>query len=160
LQRCAIFNPARHSHRDLQLCLQVTAIKSSLETKVLPKLRSLESMLQLINRLPTDVFVLMLRFLTREKEVLDFKFPDNSLLITITHVCRSRRDVLLSTRAFGRRSTSPSAESQQAEVFLRQSGNQLLDIYHHLNDQDNIEPFISITLHNLFRLRRPSIISP
>ena len=54
---------------------------------------------------------------------------------------------------------SVSAKSQQEEVFLRRPGNQLLDIYRCLNDQDDVEPFLSITLHNLFRLQGLSIMS-
>ena len=50
-------------------------------------------------------------------------------------------------------------KSQQAEVFIRRSGNQLLDIYQDLTFQDDIEPFLSITLHNEFRLQGLSIVS-
>ena len=46
-----------------------------------------------------------------------------------------------------------STKSQQAEYFLRRSGNQLLDIYQYPGGQDHVhvEPFLSIMLHNLFR---------
>ena len=127
--------------------------------EVLPKLRSLESILQPINRLPMDVFVLIPRF-TREEERLQFVPPTNKPLITMTHVCRSWRNTLLSTPSLWTQiDFSLSAKSQQAEVFLRRSGNQLLDIYHHLRGRDYVEPFLSTMLHNLFRLRGLSIVS-
>ena len=47
---------------------------------------------------------------------------------------------------------------QQAEIFLRRSGNQLLDIYQHFCGKDRIGPFLPIrTLHNSFCLRGLSI---
>ena len=64
-------------------------VKSSLEMEVLPKLRSLKSILQPINRLPMDVFILIPHFLTLEEERLQFVPPMNKSLITMTHVCRS-----------------------------------------------------------------------
>ena len=117
-------------------------------------------MLQPIHRLPADVFVLIPCFLTREKERSEFDPPTNKPLITMTHVCRSWRNVLLSTPSLWTQiDFSVSKKSQQAEVFLHRSGNQLLNIYQYLSSQDHMEPFLSITLHNLFRLRGLLIIS-
>jgi len=86
--------------------------------------------------------------------------PTNKPLIMMTHVCRSWRNVLLSTPSLWTQInfSLSGTRSQQAEVFLRRSGNQLLDIYQSLG-QDRVEPFLSITLHNLFRLQGLSIIS-
>ena len=126
----------------------------------MPKLRLLESILQpIINRLPTDVFALIPRSLTRKKG-WQFEFPDNKPLIAMTHVCRSWRNVLVSTPSLWTQiDFSMSAESQQAEGFLRRSGDQMLDIYQDLGGQDHIEPFLSATLHNLFRLEGLTICS-
>ena len=78
----------------------------------------------------------------------------------MTHVCRSWRNVLISTPSLWTHiNFSVSAKSQQAEVFIHRSGNQLLDIYQYLPDKENAEPFLSITPHNLFRLQGLSIIS-
>jgi len=78
----------------------------------------------------------------------------------MTHVCRSWRNVLLSAPSLWTQiDFSASANPHQAEVFLHRSGNQLLDIYQCLSVQGSIEPFLSITLHNLFRLQRLSVTS-
>jgi hypothetical protein len=62
-------------------------------------------------------------------------FPMNKPLITMTHVCRSWRNVLLSTPSLWTQiDFSMSTKSQQAEGFLRRSGNQPLDIYQYLED--------------------------
>ena len=158
MQRCAKINPTEDSHRDSQLCVQVAAVKRSLETKVLPKHHPPESILQPISRLPADVFVLIPHFFTREVERQQFAPPPTKLsepLITITHVCRSRggawRSVLLSAPSLWTQiDFSVLAKSQQAEVFIRRSGNQLLSIYQDLTFQDDIEPFLSITLTTRF----------
>ena len=75
MQRCAKINPTEDSHRDSQLCVQVAAVKRSLETKVLPKHHPPKSILQPINRLPADVFVLIPHFFTREVERQQFAPP-------------------------------------------------------------------------------------
>ena len=84
-------------------------------------------------------------------------FSMNAPLVTMTHVCRSWRNVLLSTTSFWKKVNFSVSKSQQAEGFLRRSGNQLLDIFHYLEDQDRVEPFLSTTLHNVSRLRRLKI---
>jgi len=125
----------------------------------MPKLRSLESILQPINRLPKEVFILIPCFFPRGWDNSWGYFPMNKPLITMTHVCRSWRNLLLSTPSLWTQiDFSMSTESQQAD-FLRRSGNQPLDIYQLLENQDHVEPFLSITLHNLFRLRELSITS-
>ena len=132
-----------------------------METKVLPKLRSLESILQPINRLPKDIFILIPRFFTREKgdSWEDYTyFPMNGSLVTMTHVCRSWRNVLFSTPSLWTQlDFSRSTNSQQAKDFLRRSGGLPLDIHQFLEDPDHIEPFLSTTLRNLSRLRRLDI---
>ena len=60
--------PAPSSRRQTHDCLLAAAGRSSFETKVLPKLRSLESNLRTINQLPTDIFVLIPRHFTRGNE--------------------------------------------------------------------------------------------
>ena len=122
MQRCAKINPTEDSHRDSQLCVQVAAVKRSLETKVLPKHHPPESILQPINRLPADVFVLIPHFFTREVERQQFAPPPptklNKPLITITHVCRSRGGACDSPpRAFGPRSTSPCLQNLNWQKF-------------------------------------------
>jgi len=78
----------------------------------------------------------------------------------MTHVCRSWRNVLLSTPSFWTQiDFSRSTNPQQAEEFLRRSGNLLLDIYQSLKEEDDVEPFLSTTLHNLSRLQRLDIAS-
>ena len=115
-------------------------------------LRCLQPTLPSINRLPTDVFVLIPHFFTYGKEWT--YFPMNRPLITMTHVCQSWRNVLLSTPSLWTQiDFSESTESQQ-EAFLRRSGKQLLDVYHFLDGWGPfIQPHFSITYHNLFRLR-------
>ena len=87
-------------------------------------------------------------------------FPMNRPLVTMTHVCRSWRNVLVSTPSLWTQldfcvPTGP----QQVEEFLRRSGNLPLDIHQYLEVPDHIEPFLSTTLHNLSRLRRLEINS-
>ena len=81
----------------------------------------------------------------------------NKPLIMMTHVCRSWRNLLLSISSLWTQIDFSVSTDQQIEYFLRRSGNQPLDICHYLTDLDDVEPFLSITLHNLFRLRRLSI---
>ena len=61
---------------------------------MLPKFRSLESILQPINRLPKAILILIPHFFTDKKED---HFPTNKSLITMTHVNWSWRNALLST---------------------------------------------------------------
>ena len=141
--------------------MQIAAVKSALESRVLKKICSLESILQPINRLPKDIFIRIPRFFVNEKGDYHYNaFPMNKPLITMTHVCRSWRNVLLSTPTLWTQiDFSKSAYSQQAEGFLRRSGNQLLDVHQFLESEDHVEPFLSTTLHNIHRLRSLEIVS-
>ena len=125
---------------------------------VLPKLRSLESILQPINRLPKDVFILIPRFLTDKRGEYNH-FPMNKPLITMTHVCRSWRNVLLSTPSLWTQLDFSTSESNQAIGFLDRSSKQPLDIYQLFEIEDHVEPFLSTTLRNLHRLQRLEIVS-
>jgi hypothetical protein len=129
-----------------------------LEKPVLPKLRSLESILQPINRLPRDVFVLIPRFFTNWEDEWS-TFAMNKPFITMTHVCRSWRYVPLSTPGLWSQLDFSTSGSKQAKGFLRRSGNHLLDIHQYLGTEDHAEPFLSIALHNVYRLRRLEIVS-
>jgi len=111
-----------------------------------------------INRLPMDVFVRIPHFFTGSKYE-DSHFPMNKPLIMMTHVCRSWRDVLVSTPSLWTQINFFMSTKSQQEAFLRRSGKQLLDIYHHLDCEDNIEPFLSTTSHNLFRIQELHISS-
>jgi hypothetical protein len=138
---------------DSRICLQVTRVRSALEQQVLPKLRSLESILQPINRLPKDAFILIPRFFTNEEHDWN-AFPMNKPLITMTHVCRSWRNVLLSTPSLWTQLDFATRDSKQAIGFLRRSGDLLLDVSEYLQDDHNVEPFLSTTLRNIHRLQR------
>ena len=143
---------------DSPICLQVTRVRSALEQQVLPKLRSLESILQPINRLPKDVFILIPRYFTNEK--YDWNaFPMNKPLITMTHVCRSWRNVLLSTPSLWTQLDFTTPDSKQAIGFLRRSGDLLLAVSEYLQDDYNVEPFLSTTLRNIHRLQRLDLTS-
>ena len=84
----------------------------------------------------------------------------NRPLIVMTHVCRSWRDVLLSTpNLWTQIDFSESTRSQQAEAFLRRSGDSLLAISQFLRAREHVEPFLSATLRNLFRVQRLEINS-
>ena len=103
-----------------------------------------------------DVFVLIPRFFTQG---MDCDFPMIKPLITMTHVCRSWGNALLSTPGLWTQvNFSTFTESQQG-AFLYRSGDQPLEIHHHVDSQDSVEPFLSITLLNLFRLRGLAISS-
>jgi hypothetical protein len=141
------------------MCSQVTGIRSALEKQVSPKRRSLESILQPIDRLPRDVFTLIPRFFTKDRRDEWSAFPMNEPLITMTHVCRSWRNVLLSTPSLWTQLDFSTPDSKQAKGFLRRSGNHPLDIYQYLRAEDHAEPFLSTTLHNVYRLRRLKIES-
>ena len=87
-------------------------------------------------------------------------FPMNGSLITMTHVCRSWRNTLLSTPDLWTQiDFSVSTNPEQVECFLRRSKKLPLDIHHYLEDLDRVEPFISTTIHNLPRLGRLDIDS-
>ena len=78
----------------------------------------------------------------------------------MTHVCRSWRNLLLSTPSLWTRiDFSVCTKSQQAKGFLRRSGNRPLDVYQFLESQDHVEPFLSITRRNQFRLQGLEIYS-
>lgn len=84
----------------------------------------------------------------------------NKPLVTMTHVCRVWRNLLFSTPSLWTQiNFSKSTRSQQAEDFLRRSGNLPLDVYQYLENRDRIQPFLSTTLHNLYRLQRLDITS-
>ena len=138
--------------------LQITGVRSTLEKKVLPKLRFLESILQPINRLPKDIFILIPCFFTREEENYDI-FPMNIPLITMTHVCRSWRTVLLSTPSLWTQIDFSTFKSKQAKGFIGRSGKQLLDIYQLIESEDDEQPFLSTTLRNIYRLGQLEITS-
>ena len=140
---------------DPWVCLQVTNIISALEKNVLPKLRSLESSLRPINRLPKDVFVLIPLFLMGGEQ--DDQFAMNKPLITMTHVCRSWRSTLISTPSLWTHIDFSTFESKQAMGFLSRSWDQLLEVYQHLENDEDMEPFRSTTLCNLYRLQRLEI---
>ena len=119
---------------------------------MLPKLRFLESTLQPINRLPKDIFTLIPRTVMGEEDGDDL-FSMNTLLITMTHVCRSWRSVLLSEPSLWKRIDFSTSRSKQAKGFIGRSGEQLLDIYQLIEREDDVEPFLPITLSNIHRLR-------
>ena len=77
----------------------------------------------------------------------------------MTHVCRSWRNTLLSTPTLWTQIDFSMSTKFQQKSFLSRSGNQPLHLHHYLDDQDNIQPFLSIALHNLFRLQELSITS-
>ena len=125
---------------------------------MLQKLRCLESILQPINRLPKDTLTLIPRFFTNEEWAHD-TFPMNKPLITMTHVCRSWRNTLLSTPSLWTQIDFSTSNSKQAKGFLGRSGKQLLDVYQFFESEDDVEPFLSTTLRNMYRLRRLDIAS-
>ena len=126
-----------------------------METKVLPKLRLLESILPPINRLPKDIFVLIPRFFPQDEldPEADSRFPMNGPLIKMTHVCRSWRNVLLSTPSLWTQIDFSISKSKQAETFLGRSGDQLLDVCQFLQSEADVDPFVPSTLDNIHRLR-------
>ena len=77
----------------------------------------------------------------------------------MTHVCRSWRDVLLSTPSLWTQIDFSTPKSKQAMGFLRRSGKQPLDIYQVLDSRGDVEPFLSTALHNIHRLQRLEIVS-
>jgi len=77
----------------------------------------------------------------------------NKPSITMTHVCQSWRNVLLSTPSLWTQIDLSARKAKQAKGFLGRSGNQLLDIYQSFNARRGMEPFLSTTLPNIHRLR-------
>ena len=143
---------------DSLVCLQITGVRNALEKKVLPKLRSLESFLQPINQMPKDIFILIPHYFARGSGDHD-PFPMNIPLITMTHVCRSWRTVLLSTPNLWTRIDFSTSKSKQARGFIGRSGKQLLDIYQLIENEDDQEPFLSTILQNIYRIRRLGMYS-
>jgi len=76
----------------------------------------------------------------------------------MTHVCRSWRNVLVSTPSLWVH-IDFTTTSKQAKSFLRRSRDQPLDIYTFLVNKDRVEPFLSTTLRNIHRVRRLGIFS-
>ena len=126
---------------------------------MLPKLRCLESILQLVNRLLKDILILIPRFFTRRAEWDDDTIPMNKPLITMMHVCRSWRNTLLSTPSLWTQIDCSASKSKQAKGFLGRSGKQLLDSHQFFESEDDVEPFFSTTLRNMYRLRQLDIAS-
>ena len=136
--------------------LQVSEIISVLGKSVLPKLRSLESSLRPINRLPKDIFILIPSFFA-DRNRFGYYLPMHRSLIVMTHVCQSWRNTLISTPSLWKRINFSTYKSKQAMGFLHRSGDHLLDIYQLFKSDNDAEPFLSATLHNLYRLRRLEI---
>jgi len=150
-RRCAkikAFIPYIH---DLWLSSQFTTMESALGAETLPKIYP-EAIPHPINRLPKDIFILIPRFFASEKGDRD-TFIMNKPLITMTHVCRSWRSVLLSIPTLWTQIDFSTFESKQAEGFLARSGNQLLDVYQYVEAAHHVEPFILAILCNTHRLR-------
>jgi hypothetical protein len=136
--------------------LQVVGVRNPLEKQVLPNLRSLESIQPPINRLPTDVLIIIPYFFTDVKD--DWRaFPMNKPLIAMTHVCQSWRNLLLSTSSLWVQIDFSTLDSKQAMGFLRRSGSHFLNINQYLENDDHVEPFLSTTLRNIHRLWRLEI---
>jgi len=104
-----------------------------------------------IDRLPVEIFILIPHFFTDGVKE-HHRFLKN--LITMTHVCRSWRNVLLSTPNLWTHLDFSNSKSKQAEEFLGRSGEQLLDVYQTIKNDGDAEPFLSIALRNTYRLRR------
>jgi len=83
----------------------------------------------------------------------------NKPLITMTHVCQSWRNILLSTPSLWTQIDFSTYKSKQAKGFLGRSGNQPLDIHQFFESEDDMEPFLSTTLRNIHRLRGLNINS-
>jgi len=107
---------------------------------------------------PTDVFVLIPRFLTREKKRWEFGPPTNKLLITMTHVCRLWRNVLFSTPSLRTLiDFSVSAKPQQAEAFIHRSGLAPESGYFEIQNRSTTEP--DMELPNILGGRMPKLTS-
>jgi len=74
-------------------------------------------------------------------------------LITMTHVCRSWRNTLINTPSLWTQIDFSRSTKFQQKSFLQRSGNQPLHLHHYLDDEDKIQPFLSIAFHNLYRLQ-------
>ena len=114
--------------------------------------------MQPINRLPKDIFITIPYFFTEKKRKHN-PFLMNKHLVTMTHVCRSWRNVLLSTQSLWTHLQFSTSTSTQAVGFLGRSGKQLLHIHAFFESEDKVEPFLSAALHNTHRLRRLEIVS-
>ena len=78
----------------------------------------------------------------------------------MTHVCRSWRNSLLSTPSLWTQLDFSTPNSEQAVCFLGRSGGSTpLDTYQLLESENDVEPFLSITLSNIHRLQRLEIAS-
>ena len=87
-------------------------------------------------------------------------FPMTEPLIAMTHVCRSWRNVLVSTPSLWTQiDFGMPNKPEKSEEFLRRSGGLPLDIHHYLEDMGLTEPFLSITLNNMPRLRHLELSS-
>ncbi|KAF9789241.1 hypothetical protein BJ322DRAFT_528213 [Thelephora terrestris] len=142
---------------------EITTLRNSLDAQILPELRSLESSLQPISRLPKEIFILIPHYFgwKPDWEPGPYSHPTTNIpLIAMTHVCRSWRSTLLSTPSLWTKiDFSVSTNPQQALEFLHRSSNQLLDVFQNLESLYHLEPFLSITLRNIHRLRSLEIYS-
>lgn len=77
----------------------------------------------------------------------------------MTHVCQLWRIFLLSTPSLWTQLDFSTPNSKQAVGLLGRSENQPFDIYQAFGSNDEVEPFLSTALHNIYRLRQLEIIS-
>ena len=142
---------------DVWMCLQVTGIRNALEKQVLPK-TSFPRVDFGPHKLTTEGRLHPYSPLFTGEDQDDYKFPMNESLIAMTHVCQSWRNTLISTPSLWKRIDFSTCYSKQGMGFLRRSGEQLLDIYLIFEIENDTEPLLSTTLHNLYRLRRLEIV--